>query len=46
MSYRALYHALEAFERDLHQHIHLENNLLFPRAVALESLAYEAAQVS
>ena len=33
MSYRALYEALEGFERDLHQHIHLENNVLFPRAV-------------
>lgn len=35
-SYRALYGALEALEQDLHQHIHLENNILFPRAVALE----------
>lgn len=35
-SYRALYHALEAFEKDLHQHIHLENNVLFPRAVEME----------
>jgi iron-sulfur cluster repair protein YtfE (RIC family) len=23
-------------ERDLHRHIHLENNILFPRAIALE----------
>ena len=29
---------LEAFEKDLHQHIHLENNILFPKAIALESL--------
>jgi regulator of cell morphogenesis and NO signaling len=36
ISYRTLYQALEAFEADLHQHIHLENNILFPRAVALE----------
>jgi len=36
-SYRALYQALVAFEADLHQHIHLENNILFPRAVAMES---------
>jgi regulator of cell morphogenesis and NO signaling len=36
MSYRALYDALEGFEQDLHQHIHLENNLLFPRAVEME----------
>lgn len=27
-----LYDALQAMERDLHQHIHLENNILFPRA--------------
>jgi regulator of cell morphogenesis and NO signaling len=40
MSFRALYRALEDFEKDLHQHIHLENNVLFPRAVALESAAY------
>ena len=37
MSYRALYEAMEAFEKDLHQHIHLENNILFPRAVELEA---------
>jgi regulator of cell morphogenesis and NO signaling len=37
MSYRALYDALEGFERDLHQHIHLENNALFPRAVEMEN---------
>jgi hemerythrin-like domain-containing protein len=27
---------LAAFEADLHQHIHLENNILFPRAVEIE----------
>jgi regulator of cell morphogenesis and NO signaling len=36
ISYRTLYQALEGFEADLHQHIHLENNILFPRAVAME----------
>lgn len=35
-TYRALYRALEDLERDLHQHIHLENNILFPRALKLE----------
>ena len=35
-SLKALYQGLEAFEADLHQHIHLENNLLFPRAIRLE----------
>jgi len=36
VSYQALYRALADFEADLHQHIHLENNILFPRAVAME----------
>jgi regulator of cell morphogenesis and NO signaling len=33
---RALYQGLQALESDLHVHIHLENNILFPRAIALE----------
>jgi regulator of cell morphogenesis and NO signaling len=37
MSFQMLYRALEEFEADLHQHIHLENNILFPRAVELEA---------
>ncbi|HJQ34907.1 MAG TPA: iron-sulfur cluster repair di-iron protein [Pyrinomonadaceae bacterium] len=37
MSFSALYRAIEDFEKDLHQHIHLENNVLFPRAVELEN---------
>jgi regulator of cell morphogenesis and NO signaling len=37
LSYQTLYQALEAFEQDLHQHIHLENNILFPKAVGLEA---------
>jgi len=37
ISYRTLYQALQDFESDLHQHIHLENNILFPRAVAMEA---------
>jgi regulator of cell morphogenesis and NO signaling len=36
LSYQTLYQALEAFEQDLHQHIHLENNILFPKAIAIE----------
>ncbi|HYE72054.1 MAG TPA: iron-sulfur cluster repair di-iron protein [Blastocatellia bacterium] len=36
ISYQTLYSALEAFEADLHQHIHLENNILFPRAEVME----------
>ena len=37
ISYQTLYQALEGFEKDLHQHIHLENNILFPKAVEFES---------
>ena len=36
ISYQTLYKALADFEADLHQHIHLENNVLFPRAIATE----------
>jgi regulator of cell morphogenesis and NO signaling len=35
-SYSAFYAALKEFELDLHQHIHLENNILFPRSVRME----------
>ena len=35
-TFRALYGALEEFERDLHWHVHLENNILFPRAISAE----------
>ena len=34
-----LFEALSAFERNMQQHIHAENDLLFPRAVALEAEA-------
>lgn len=32
-TWRALYRAMEDLEFDLHQHVHLENNILFPRAL-------------
>jgi regulator of cell morphogenesis and NO signaling len=35
-TYCGFYQALSEFESDLHQHIHLENNILFPRAIELE----------
>lgn len=38
-TFRAFYAGLHEFEQDLHQHIHLENNILFPRAIALEASA-------
>jgi regulator of cell morphogenesis and NO signaling len=39
-SYTALFNRLEALEKDLHQHIHLENNLLFPKAIELEEKVF------
>jgi len=36
-SYKNLYNELREFEADLHQHVHLENNILFPRALEIES---------
>ncbi len=36
-SFKTLYQGFREFEADLHQHIHLENNILFPRAIDLES---------
>ncbi len=35
-TFRILYQNLKAFEEDLHKHIHLENNILFPKAMELE----------
>lgn len=36
-SYHTAYQGLEEFEKDLHLHVHLENNILFPRAVEVET---------
>lgn len=38
-TFRAFYAGLREFEQDLHRHIHLENNILFPRAIDLEAAA-------
>ena len=35
-TYRAFFAKLDEFEQDLHQHVHLENNILFPKALLLE----------
>ena len=40
VSYHELYRALPAFEADLHEHIHLENNILFPRSIQMEGAAF------
>lgn len=35
-TYRVTFALLKEFEQDLHMHIHLENNILFPKAIELE----------
>lgn len=35
-TYRVTFALLQEFEQDLHLHIHLENNILFPKAIELE----------
>lgn len=35
-TYRVTFAMLDEFEKDLHLHIHLENNILFPKAIELE----------
>ncbi len=42
-TFRGLYHGLAELEADTHRHIHLENNVLFPRASELERSAVPAA---
>jgi len=34
--YNYLFEKMKEFEDDLHRHIHLENNILFPKAIKLE----------
>jgi regulator of cell morphogenesis and NO signaling len=40
-TFRVLYRQIEELESDLHIHIHLENNILFPRAAELERVIQE-----
>jgi len=39
VAFRALYDGLKTLEADLHEHVHLENNILFPQTVELEKAA-------
>ena len=39
-TWRVAMRELQAFERDLHEHVHLENNVLFPKARALAAPAF------
>jgi regulator of cell morphogenesis and NO signaling len=41
LSQSAFFAGLAAFEGDLRQHVHLENDILFPRAIELESTLYQ-----
>ncbi len=43
-TYRVAYAKLHEFEEDLHRHVHLENNILFPKTIALEGQAAPATQ--
>ncbi|MEX2190222.1 MAG: iron-sulfur cluster repair di-iron protein [Bacteroidota bacterium] len=36
MTYRVSFQELQQFEEDLHRHVHLENNILFPKTTVLE----------
>mgnify|MGYP003146568925 CR=1 FL=1 len=36
-TYKVTFAMLQDFEKDLHLHIHLENNILFPKAIILEA---------
>ncbi|HEX6640868.1 MAG TPA: iron-sulfur cluster repair di-iron protein [Thermoanaerobaculia bacterium] len=42
-SYRELYRRLAELEKQTHEHVHVENNIFFPRAVALEEEAGSAS---
>lgn len=44
-TYRVMLDALRDMEHDMHQHVHKENNILFPRARALEKPAVEAMRL-
>ncbi len=37
-TYRVTFAMLDEFEQDLHKHIHLENNILFPKSIELEKI--------
>jgi regulator of cell morphogenesis and NO signaling len=43
-TWKACYATLDAFDRDLREHVHLENNVLFPAAVRLENTLSFLAQ--
>ena len=42
-TYKVTFAMLDEFEKDLHTHIHIENNIMFPRAIELEKTFGEVA---
>lgn len=45
-TYRVTFGMLKEFEEDLHLHIHLENNILFPQSIVLEKQLRDYAEIS
>jgi regulator of cell morphogenesis and NO signaling len=45
-TFRVTYEELQQFEADLHKHIHLENNILFPKALELEERLFTFRQTA
>lgn len=45
-TYRVMLEGLATLERDMHQHVHKENNILFPRAAELEVSLGATAELS
>jgi regulator of cell morphogenesis and NO signaling len=45
-TFRGLYHGLAQLETDMHLHVHLENNVLFPRAARLAEKSPSARETS
>jgi len=37
INHQVIYHKLKEFDADLVQHMHLENNILFPKAIQMEA---------
>jgi len=44
-TYRVTYEMLREFDEDMHTHIHLENNILFPKAVEMEKTIPESQRI-
>ncbi len=42
-TFKVTYQELQEFEEDLHRHVHLENNILFPKAIELEERLFSTA---